>query len=273
MMRVKSAEPAWAMPGTRLLSHIGYLLPPTLKLNLSTITPLVSPMCSEVGKIPECLGKPVTDPYGRRLGYIVGFYSNADGRVVSLEVNFNDIEYREVPIERFNFTQESIILLPEHEYKAILVENRLKIIKSRLASLEELYSKKEIPSHAYEAFKKRLEVEVSNVKAQIKEVKDALRKRIHEVEDQIAEIEKALAAVKTSYLAGEIPEKPYLAVLDIMKKSLEMLTKEKESLKKHLDTIESLEAMPLAPSITLSAQKEGGQQSTSKEPIQVVLLE
>lgn len=225
----------------------------------------------DVAKLSEYLGKPVFDPYGRRVGYVVGMYSDVDGKVISLEVNMNDYEYREIPIDRFNVVQESIILLPEHEYKAILVENRLKIVKSRLASLEDLYARKEIPTHAYESLKKRLESEITTVKSLAKEVKDALRKRIHEVEDQIAEIERTTAALKTTYLAGEIPEKHYLAAIDMLRKSLEMFTREKEALKKHLDLIESLESMPSAPAIGLASQEKTGQ--GENHPLQVVVVE
>ncbi|MEM4101113.1 MAG: CdvA-like protein [Desulfurococcaceae archaeon] len=228
-------------------------------------------MYTDIGKLVDVLGKPVVDPYGRRLGYVVSIYSNADGKVTSLEVNYNDVEYKEIPIERFNITAEAVVLIPDHEYKALIVENRLKIIKSRLASLEDLYAKKEVPTHAYEAFKKKLESEIVSVKAMSKEVKDSLRKRIHEVEDQIAEVEKAMAALKTSYLAGEIPEKPYLLAVDIMKKSLEILLKEKESLKKHLDLIESLEVIPLSPAVGLATQESKGQ--SEDQPMQVVVVE
>lgn len=228
-------------------------------------------MCTDVSKIVDVLGKPVTDPYGRRLGYAVSIFSNADGKVVSLEVNYNDLEHREIPIERFNITPDAVVLIPEHEFKALLVENRLKIIKGRLASLEDLYAKKEIPTHAYEAFKKKLESEIVNIKNMSKEVKDALRRRIHEVEDQIAEVEKAIASLKTSYLAGEIPEKPYLTAVNIMKRSLEILLKEKDALKKHLDLIESLEAMPITSAVGLTVQERTGQSET--QPVQVVVVE
>ncbi|MEM0217926.1 MAG: CdvA-like protein, partial [Desulfurococcaceae archaeon] len=80
-----------------------------------------------------------------------------------------------------------------------------------------------------------------------------------------------MAALKTSYLAGEIPEKPYLLAVDIMKKSLEILLKEKESLKKHLDLIESLEVIPLSPAVGLATQESKGQ--SEDQPMQVVVVE
>lgn len=228
-------------------------------------------MCETIEMVAECLGKPVIDPYGRRIGFVASFYSDVDGKVKSLEINMGDREFRDIPIDRFKLASEGIILIPEYEHSALLVENRLKLVKSRLASLEELYSRKEIPVHVYESFKKKLEEELANVKASAKEVKDVLRARLHDVEEQIAEIERAIAALKTSYLAGEIQERPYLTALDIMKKSLEIFTKEKDNIKKHLDKIESLEALPISPAIA-TQQVKGSEQGQS-QPVNVVLVE
>jgi PRC-barrel domain. len=228
-------------------------------------------MCTTVETVGECLGKPVFDPYGRKLGHIVSFYSDIDGKIRALEVNLGDLEYKEIPVERIRLTAEGVILMPEHEYEALLVENRLKLIKARLASIEELYSRKELATHVYENLKKKLEEELTAIKSRSKEVKENLRKRLHEIEEQIAEVEKAIGALKTSYLAGEIQEKPYLTALDIMKKSLETFLKEKDEVKKHLDKIESLEALPLAPAISLQQSKEPTQDA-SKQPMNVVVV-
>ena len=43
-----------------------------------------------VEAIENYLGKPVNDPYGRRVGYIVSFYSDPDGRVTALEKLSNE---------------------------------------------------------------------------------------------------------------------------------------------------------------------------------------
>lgn len=228
-------------------------------------------VCNTIETVAECLGKPVADPYGRRLGFIISYYSDVDGRIRALEVNFGDNEFKEVPIERFKVVAEGIILVPEYEYNAIIIENRLKLVKSRLASLEELYTRKEVAAHVYESLKKKLEEEFAEIKARAKDVKDMLRSRLHEVEDRVAELEKAIGALKTGYIAGEITEKPYLTAIDIMKKSMEILMKEKENIRKHLEKIESLEALPLSPAIGVQQVKESTQEQ--KQPFSVVVVE
>lgn len=228
-------------------------------------------MCMTVETVTECLGKPIVDPYGRRLGYVISYYSDVDGRVKSFEVDFNGVYFREIPVERFKITPEGIVLLPEYEYESLVVEGRLRHVKSRLASLEELNARKEIAIHVYESLRKKLEEELAGVKTKAKEVKEKLRNRLHELEEQIAELEKAMGALKTGYLANEVQEKAYLSAMDIMKKSMEVLLKEKENVKKHLDKIESLEALPLPSALTTQQVKENTQEQ--KQPVNVVLVE
>ncbi|ADV64454.1 CdvA-like protein [Desulfurococcus mucosus] len=224
-----------------------------------------------VDKIDEYLGKPVNDPYGRRVGYIIGFYSDADGNVTSLEISFNEFGFKQVTVDMFRFENGSIILLPEWEYTAILLENRLERVKKRVAALEELNSKKEIPVHTYEEFKKKLDESLIKLKEEAKGVKEELRKRIHEIEDMIVELEKAITAVKVSYISGEIPEKAYKASMDHLRRNLDILNSEKASVKKHLDKIEALENLPVDAAVKVSVA--GETPSKSSQPMQVVVVE
>ncbi|MEM4757325.1 MAG: CdvA-like protein [Desulfurococcaceae archaeon] len=230
-------------------------------------------MSLSVDKVGEYLGKPVNDPYGRRVGYVIGFYSDSDGNVLSFEVSFGDNDFKQISIDRFRFEEGNIILIPEWEYNAIMVDNRLKRIKSRLAALDELYARKEIPAHAYEEYKKKLDENLVKVKEEVKNTKEMLRKRIHDIEDQIVEVEKAMTFLKVSYISGEIYEKPYKTAMDLLRKSLEILSNEKDSVKKHLDRIEALESMPISVMAPGQVGKQPESQLPVKQPMQVVVLE
>jgi len=224
-----------------------------------------------VDRVDEYLGKPVNDPYGRRVGYIVGFYSDVDGNVTSLEVSFNDFDFKQVSIDRFRFDNGNIILLPEWEYNAVLLENRLERIKKRTAALEELNSRKEIPKHTYDEFKKKLDESMMKLKEEAKTVKESLRKRIHEIEDTIVELEKAITSIKVSYISGEVPEKAYKAAMDHLRRNLDTLNNEKDSVKNHLDKIEALENLPVDTAIKVSVAE--GAPAQQNQPIPVVVIE
>ncbi len=199
----------------------------------------------KVDEIEDYLGKPVNDPYGRRVGYIIGFYSNSDGNVTSLEISIGDFEFKEISIDRFEFDNGDVILIPEWEYEAKKIENRLERLRKRVVALNELYAKKEIPRHAYEKFKKKIDNELIKTKEDARSVREILKKRLNELEDIILELEKTLTSLKVSYLAGEIPEKAYKVAVDQIRKHIDFTQMEKENVKKHIETIEKLEKQPI----------------------------
>ncbi len=218
--------------------------------------------------IENYLGKPVNDPYGRRVGHIVSFYSDADGNVTALEISFGDFDFKEIPIERFTFDGGEVILTPEWEFDAKTIENRLERLRKRATALEDLYAKKEIPRHAYEAFKKKLDEALMKAKEEAKEVKANLKKRQAELEDTILELEKAMTSLKVSYIAGEIPDKAYKVAADQIRKHLEHAQLEKESVKKHLEKIDALENQPI--DITPATEEKIPEQ---EQAVPVVVLE
>jgi len=225
-----------------------------------------------VDQVDEYLGKPVIDPYNRRLGYVIGFYSDADGRVRALEISLGDVEFKQLDIERFKFENGNIILLPEWEFLALQLENRILRLKKRMAALEELNARKDLPKHAYDSFKKNLEESLMKAKEDAKAVKELLRKRIHELEDSILELEKAMTSIKVSYLSGEIPEKAYKSANEHIRKHLDSCELEKESVKQHLDKIEALESQPVDLSVK-STPIPQAQGQPAGQPIPVVVLE
>lgn len=225
----------------------------------------------KVEEIDNYLGKPINDPYGRRLGYVIGFYSDHDGNVTALEVSLGDSEFKSVEIGRFRFDSGEIVLLPEWEYAALMLEERLARLKRRMAALEELSAKKDVPRHSYEVFKKMLEESLAKVKEEVKNVKEALIRRMHELEDSIVELERALTSLKVSYLSGEIPEKAYKSSIEQIRKYLEQAESEKESIKKHLDKIEALENQPIDIGIKAGAE-QATQQPQQSQPIPVVVV-
>ncbi|MEM2009878.1 MAG: CdvA-like protein [Thermosphaera sp.] len=225
----------------------------------------------KVENIDEYLGKPVNDPYGRRVGYLISFYSDSDGNITSLEVSIGDFEFKQFPIDRFKFENGNIVLLSEWEYNALVTENRLERLKKRIAALEELNSRKEVPKHAYEEYRKRLDETLIKIKEESKAVKEMLRKRLHEIEDIMVELEKCMTNLKVSYIGGEIPEKSYKLAADLVRKNMDVILLEKESVKKHLDRIEALENLP----VDVIVKKEGSVaiQQDTQQPMQVVVLE
>lgn len=225
-----------------------------------------------VEDIEDYLGKPVNDPYGRRVGYIIGFYSDSDGYVTSLEISIGDYAFKQITIERFEFENGDIILIPEWEYEAKKIENRLERLRKRIIALNELNAKKDIPVYTYEQYSKDLENTLIKVKEEAREVKNILKNRMHELEDIIVELEKTLTSLKVNYLAGEIPDKAYKTAADHIRKHLDFSQLEKENVKKHLEKIESLEKQPIDIKVRTEEQAKDKPQAQN-QALPVVVLE
>lgn len=271
---VKSVE-LNAVTGTGLLIHYSSCYPSLFLLRnclkLSIRINLVWSVVMQIVRIEDIenyLGKPVYDPYGRRIGFIIGFYSDPDGNVYSFEVSFGDFEFREVSIDRFKLGGDGIILIPEWEHQALMIENRIERLRKRISALNELYNKKEIPLHAYESYKKSLENELLKARNDCKNVRDIIRKRMSDLDSIIVELEKTLANLRVNYLAKELSEVAYKEASDHIKKQLEIALREKESVKKHYEKLENLEKQPIDIGV-----RESKEQQVQNQPIPVVVLE
>lgn len=223
-----------------------------------------------VEDVEKYLGKPVNDPYGRRIGFIIGFYSDPDGNVTSFEISIGDQEFKEMGIDRFELNNGDIVLVPEWEYEVKKIENRLERLRKRVIALNELYAKKEIPKHAYEKFKKNIENELIKTKEDARNIREVLKKRLNVLEDTIVELEKTITSLKMNYIAGEIPEKAYKTAVDQVRKYLDLVQAEKESVKKHLEKIESLEKQPIDIAIKTAEDKI---EAPASQGIPVVVVE
>uniref|UniRef100_A0A7C4D6B1 CdvA-like coiled-coil domain-containing protein n=1 Tax=Staphylothermus marinus TaxID=2280 RepID=A0A7C4D6B1_STAMA len=220
--------------------------------------------------VEKYIGKPVNDPYGRRIGYVIGFYSDPDGNVISLEISLGDYEFKEIKIDRFELNNGDLILLPEWEYEVKIIENRLERLRKRIIALNELYAKKEIPKHSYEKYRKIVENELLKTKEDAKNIREVLKKRLNTLDDTIIELEKTMTGLKMCYISGEIPEKAYKTAVDQVRKYIELTQMEKESVKKHLDKIESLEKQPIDIGLKTSEEKV---EAPSSQGIPVVVVE
>jgi len=229
----------------------------------------------KVDEIEKYLGKPVNDPYGRRYGYVISFYSDSDGYVTALEISVGDMEYREIPIDRFIFNNGEIVIMPEWEYQAKLIESRLDRLRKRISALNELYAKKEIPKHAFEGYKKTVEDELIKTKEDARKICELLKKRMSELDNMMVELEKSITSLKMLYLAGEIDDKSYKTASDQIRKYLEIVIAEKDSVKKHLELIDKLEKQPVDVGVKITQETSISSEQEVKEnqSIPVVVLE
>lgn len=199
-----------------------------------------------VDMLDKYIGQKIKDPYGRVLGTLASLYSEVDGTVKAVEVVFGESTFKTIEIGRITVNNGEIIIIPEWKFYSSKVIEKLERARKRAKALEELYSKGEIPKHAYDEFKSKLNKDMDVLKEEAKTAKDLIRRRINEIEDQVVEIEKALTSLKMSYIAGEIGERGYKQAADILRTHRDRNIDEKNEAKKVLDLIQRLESTDIS---------------------------
>ncbi len=202
-------------------------------------------MILDVETLEKYMGQDVKDPYGRIVGRIVGIYSDVDGKVESVEIRVNEFEFHTVPAERIVLDSGGLVIYPAWKSEANKAIKQIERAKRRLKALEDLYSKGEIPRHAYMEFKNKVESQVKKLSEVSKAVREMINRRIYELEDQVTKIERALTAVKMSYIAGEIGERAYKTSADMLRLARDKNLEEKKDARRTLEKLQKVLEEPV----------------------------
>ncbi len=210
----------------------------------------------DVQKFEKYLGQSAKDPYDRYVGIICSFFSNVDGSIKTVVIETGEGVYKYFPISQIVFKDENVIVMPTWEIETRKLINQLETAKKRIKALDELYSKGEIAMHAYQEFKNILEKDLDRLKELSREVKVMLREKMRELDKQIEDIERAMASIKLSFLAGEISEKNFKHVMDVLKRGLDRCVAEKKDVENIYSEVEKVEKEPIVPAIPKKVEVE-----------------
>lgn len=230
-------------------------------------------MVITVDQVERYLGQKVKDEYGRIVGTLLSIYSDVSGVIESVEVALTDDLYDQVIAERLKLTPDGIVVTPVWKVEAVKLENQLDRVRKRIRAVEELYRKGNIPGHAYDDIKKRLENEFAKIKEKVKEIKFKLRQRANDLEDQIIRLEKATSNLMVLYMSNEVSEPSYKASIEQLRLAKSRAQDEKKDIERHLVLIEKLESEPLEPKSVLVPQQPTQQPLKVDTPIQVQVVD
>uniref|UniRef100_A0A7C2ZLF4 CdvA-like coiled-coil domain-containing protein n=1 Tax=Ignisphaera aggregans TaxID=334771 RepID=A0A7C2ZLF4_9CREN len=220
-------------------------------------------MSITLDKIAPYLGQTIQDIYGRKVGVLVGIYSEVDGTVNAVEIMVNDFNYETVPAEKIELKDDIPKIVPEWLVVARKVEKKLDTLRKRIKALDELYKKGDIPNHAYQEFKEKFDKELNKIKNDVKNIKEVMRKRLYELENFVMHIEKAMTNLMITYTSGEVPENGFRTSADFMRFAKQTSIDEKKDLEKHTNLINKLEEDLRATLSSLEQEEESGSVSMS----------
>ena len=200
-----------------------------------------------VDELQEFIGETVYDPYGRVVGQLVSIDSDVDGTVISVAVEDDHREVFFIEADAIHIEGGRLIAWPQWRVKAHKVLASYRRALKRMKSLEEMYSRNEIPSTVYHEMKKRLDKNIERLKDEARKLKSMMTTRIHEIEDSNLKLDRAIANLKVSYMSGELSERAYKAAIERLRAAKESNTQELEDLKNTRNKLEALEAGTITP--------------------------
>lgn len=195
-----------------------------------------------VESIERFVGETAYDPYGRIRGTIVSVESDVDGVVKTITLETESKEIHFYPSEAVYINNDRVVVWPEWKVLAQKVITNYQRAIKRLKSLEDMYSRNEIPSKIYHELRRKLDHGLSKLKEDTSRLKKMIDRRVNEIEDANLSLERAIANLKLAYLAGEIGEKAYKTAIEHLRSAKESNTQELEDIKKVKSRIEALES-------------------------------
>ncbi len=194
-----------------------------------------------VDSLKHRIGSTVSDPYGRVLGRLVSVESEVDGTVTSIAVESEDRAVRFYPAKAVRIEDGRVVVWPEWKVLAAETIMSYQTALRRMRGLEEMRRKNEVSERVYSELKKRLEASLARLREEVRRLREMMKARLSQLEDEDLRVERAMASLKISYLAGEIPDSAYEAAIKTLRAARDTIAKEVEDIKATMSRLESVE--------------------------------
>jgi len=232
-------------------------------------------MVITIDQIEKYLGQNAKDEYGRVVGKLLTAYTQVTGEVESVDIAISETTFEKIDASRIKLTPDGVVIVPQWKVKALDVENRLDRVRRRIRSIEELYRKGMIPTHAYEEMKRSLEAQFRVLKDEVKKVKEMLRRKINDLEDQIIRLEKDMANLMMLYMSNEVGESAYKTAMEFLRSAKARHADEKKDVERHIERITKLESEASEARLIEETEKKVSTSQLTQQgsPIQVQIIE
>ena len=178
--------------------------------------------------IKNSSGKPVTDVFGRRLGYAVGSVFKINGELGALGVDLGDGNFVEYPVNQFIVGEEGFVLVPSWklESQGIRAEKATLERRSRALNNESESDTRVIPKKTREAMQKQLDSVRESHQALIRKIGD----RMEQLNKSDEALNNFLASIQLQLASGETDESSHKFASEYCRHSKEANKKESEEL-------------------------------------------
>ncbi|MDG6914997.1 MAG: CdvA-like protein [Nitrososphaerota archaeon] len=205
------------------------------------------------------VGKVVRDIYGRELGRAVGVVFDLGGDVASIGVDRAG-SFVEISPEIVVSDRDELEVMPEWKAEAGRAGIAGASLERRLAALEGMVERKEIPQDAYAALHSRL----AAVRGTHDQLAARILARLDDLEREDESIDLFLSMVRVQFLAGEMGEESFRLTEEYCKAMKAANAREGEDIRKAVEEPQLGRASDVV--LSRDARKEGGAPEAAPGP-------
>ncbi len=208
------------------------------------------------------VGSTVLDPFGRKIGILVGFDVELDGRVTKVFVRSLDgREITDYDVEAVKIEGGTVIIKPKWLTQAEKLRDQyIKIVK-KLEAVREMYRRNEIPRDLYREFAGKLERRFRSMKEELSKVKDELRRRREELKIELDMIARTRIVLRMSFASGDLSKEAYMKSMEEINNHEEKVKRELSQLEEMLKKLEEIEVKP----VSFSEEEEHGKEESGEK--------
>jgi sporulation protein YlmC with PRC-barrel domain len=188
----------------------------------------------------DYLGKEVKDQYGRRVGTVLGIYTNTRDEVTSFELSVGDGQFEQIPFDMFVVSGGSLTLLKAWKLKAEDVIKEYAEALKREEALQELLRAGEIGKDIFDEMDAQLQSAISALKLKRDEVRKELLEEAAALDAKKHALSHFIANAKMQHRLGDIDDQSFQDILAFSNNALNGIRAEREDISITLEQINRL---------------------------------
>ncbi len=195
----------------------------------------------------DYLGKEVKDQYGRRIGTVLGIYTNTKDEVTAFELSVGDGAFEQIPFEEFVVNGGNLTLLKSWKLKAEDVIKEYVEALKREEALQELLRAGEISKDIFDDLDSQLQSAISALKIKRDELKKELLEQVGKLDGRKRALLNFMANAKMQHKLGDIDDQSFQDMLAFSNAALNSIRAEREDVSITMDQVNRLgtETRPL----------------------------
>lgn len=209
----------------------------------------------------KLLAKTVSDPYGRKLGRIIGFSTDSKKAIASIGIELNNGDFWCYPCSQISLENDSVILNYFWKAEADRLVEEFALILRKNSALNKLHNSGEISQEVYDEMQKQYEATMKNLVERCQALSDELRGRVKPLNVQIGAIKTFLANVKIECLLENVDEETCRVSCETLQIILSRILLEKEDMEIALNSI------PKNPTVSQIMSPEPSRTTNQPQPI------